>query len=65
MRITVSQAASMLECQERTVQGMIRAGFLGAYILRDGKQRGSYYITSEQVERFKKGEKVGEKNVND
>ena len=59
MRITVSQAESMLECQERTVQGMIRAGFLGAYILRDGKQRGSYYITSEQVEKFRKGEKVG------
>ncbi len=59
MRITVSQAASMLECQERTVQGMIRAGLLGAYILRDGKQRGSYYITSEQVENFRKGEKVG------
>ena len=55
----------MLECQERTVHGMIRAGLLGAYIVRDGKQRGSYYITSEQVERFKKGEKVGEKNVND
>ena len=59
MRITVSQAAEMLECQERTVQGMIRAGFFGAYILRDGKRRGSYYITSEQVENFRKGEKVG------
>ena len=59
MRITVKQAAERLECQERIVQGMIRAGFFGAYILRDGKQRGSYYITSEQVENFRKGEKVG------
>lgn len=61
MRITVGQAAQMLECQERAVQGMVRAGYFGAYIVRDGKHRGSYYITSEQVERFKKGEKSGER----
>jgi hypothetical protein len=65
MKITVVQAATMLECQERAVQGMVRAGYFGAYIVRDGKRRGSYYITSEQVERFKEGEKSEEKNSND
>lgn len=65
MRITVGQAATMLECQERAVQGMVRAGYFGAYIIKDGKRRGSYYITSEQVESFKKGEKSAEKNSND
>lgn len=56
MRITVKQAAEKLECQERIVQGMIRAGFLGAYIRGEGNQRGTYYMTDEQVDRFKKGE---------
>ena len=50
MRITVKQAAERLECQERIVQGMVRAGYFGAYIKGAGNQRGTYYMTDEQVE---------------
>ena len=63
MRITVKQAAEKLECQERIVQGMVRAGYFGAYIRGEGNQRGTYYMTDEQVDRFKKGESNGKESL--
>ena len=60
MRITVNQAAEKLECQPRIVQGMIRAGYFGAYIIKPGKQRGIYYVTDDQVEQFRKGKCYGQ-----
>ena len=63
MRITVKQAAERLECQERIVQGMVRAGYFGAYIKGAGNQRGTYYMTDEQVDRFKKGESNGKESL--
>ena len=63
MRITVKQAAKRLECQERIVQGMVRAGYFGAYIRGAGNQRGTYYMTDEQVDRVKKGESNGKESL--
>lgn len=57
-RITIKEAACMMQVPEQFVRVSIFAGKIpGAYYLegRNGK-RGQYYITDEQIQKLMKGE---------
>ncbi len=57
MRLRIEQAAEYLETTQQGVRMLIQNGRIpGACVIDDTKRKRTYYITSEQIERFKRGE---------
>lgn len=57
MRLTIEQAAERWEITKQGARMLIQHGRIpGACVVNDSEQRRTYYITEEQIDRFKKGE---------
>jgi hypothetical protein len=53
-RITIRQAAQMLDKSEQAVRVMIQKGLIGA-ITNESKYRNTYYLTDTMIDDFMKG----------
>lgn len=56
-RITIKQAAQMMEVSEQAARMMVQLEKIPGAICYGPKHRRTYYITDEQIEKFMKGER--------
>lgn len=52
MRITVHEAAEMLQCSDQMVRMLVQLGKIPGAVCYGPKCRRTYYITEEQVKNF-------------
>lgn len=55
-RITIKHAAELMNVGEQQVRIMVQRGLIPGAFCSGSKERRSYFITQEQVERLMKGE---------
>ena len=56
MRVSIRQAAPLLETSEQGVRELVKRNMIPGACCWGSKKHMTYYITTEQIERFKKGE---------